>query len=147
MASIKMAYVVQTCPRCGTQLLKVAAGAKIIGSPLLTCKGCGETYKTDMRVEWHEYPSKWTLWGVPLIILGIGLLVALFVGGEILVGLIAAFFGFMVGLCFTIKDIIRMMKSKKRMRNPEYLAKLLSYGLISTTEYERFMRRASGKKD
>lgn len=138
MASVTMTYVVQSCPKCNKKLLKVAAGAYIIGSPLITCKKCGNTYRTNLRKEWYEYPTKWTLWGLPLIITSGMLLVGLLMG-EPAIGIVAAIFGLFLGLCFTIKDIVRMVKSKKRMKDPEYLAKLLLYGVISKEEYEQFM--------
>ena len=142
MAHVKMTYLVQSCPKCGKRLLKVAAGAQMIGSPLITCKGCGSTYTTDLRVEWYKYPSKWTLWGMPLIIAGVMLLVGMLMG-EPAAGIMAAIFGLILGLCMTAKDIVRMLQSTKRMRNPEYLAKLLEGGLISPDEYATFMRSAS----
>lgn len=141
MAHIKMTYIVQSCPRCNKKLLKVAAGSQLIGSPLLTCKTCGNTYKTDLRVEWYKYPQKWMLVGLPLIITAAMLLVG-FLMGEPAVGVMAAIFGLIFGLCFTVKDLIRMINSKKRMRNAEYLAQLLLYGVISPEEYETFMREA-----
>lgn len=142
MAHVKMTYVVQSCPKCGKRLLKVAAGGQIIGSPLLTCKGCGRTYKTDLRAEWYNYASKWTLWGIPLIITGTMLLVGMLMGDPA-IGIMAAFFGLIFGLCMTAKDLVRMLQSKKRMRDPQYLAKLLEYGLITADEYETFMRSAT----
>lgn len=142
MASVKMAYIVQSCPYCGKQLLKVAAGSVIIGSPLITCKTCGHTYKTDLRVEWYKYPTKWTLWGLPLIITGAMFLVGLFMG-EPAVGVLAAIFGLILGLCFTIKDVIRMLQSKKRMRDPKHLEALLAYNVISQEEYDQFTKNAA----
>lgn len=142
MAGITMQYLVQSCPHCGKKLLKVTAGAFIIGSPLITCKKCGKTSITLLRKEWYEYPSKWTLWALPLIMAG-GILLVGTLMGDPAIGIMGASFGLLLGLCFTIKDIIRMLKSKKRMRDPEYLAKLLMLNLISTEEFDQFMRDAA----
>jgi len=142
MATVKMAYVIQSCPHCNKELLKVAVGTKIIGSPLLTCKGCGHTYRTELRTEWYDYSPKWMLWGMPLILFVIGLVVGLCMG-EPAIGLIAAFFALIIGLCITGRDVVRMIKSKKRMRNANYLAQLLLYGVTTKEQYENFMQKAA----
>lgn len=136
-----MTYVVQSCPHCGKKLLKVAAGAYIIGSPLITCKKCGGICRTALRKEWYEYPTKWTLWALPVLIAG-GILLTGACMGEPAIGVMGAIFGLVLGLCFTVKDVIRMLKSKKRMRNREYLARLLMYDVISAAEYEQLMKDA-----
>ena len=141
MAHITMTYAVQSCPHCKIKLLKVAAGSQIIGSPLLKCKKCGNTYKTNLRVEWYKYPQKWTLVGLPVIITASMLLVG-FLMGEPAIGVMAAIFGLIMGLGFTIKDLIRMASSKKRMRSAAYLNQLLQYNAISPEDYETFMRSA-----
>lgn len=142
MAHVKMTYIVQSCPHCGKRLLKVAAGGQIIGSPLLTCKQCGRTYKTDLRTEWYNYPSKAMLWAMPLIIAGVMLLVGM-VMGEPAIGVLAAIIGLIIGLCISFKDVVRMIQSKKRMRDPQYLDQLLQYGAITQSEYETFKRDAT----
>ena len=142
MASVQMTYVVQSCPHCNKKLLKVAAGMYIIGSPLITCPKCDKTYRTDLRVEWYKYPTKWILWAMPLIMSGSILLGGTLLG-EPVIGIVGAIFGLLLGLCFTIKDIVRMVKSKKRMKNPEYLTKLLLFGVISADEYKQFNNQVS----
>nr|MBR4280966.1 hypothetical protein [Clostridia bacterium] len=141
MASVTMTYTVQSCPNCNKRLLKVAAGSYLIGSPLITCKKCGKTYRTDLRVEWYRYPTKWTLWAIPLI-MAVGILIVGALMGEPAIGIMGAIFGLLFGLCFTIKDVVRMIRSKRRMKEPEYLAKLLLYGAVSIDEYEQFMQQA-----
>ena len=141
MSGITLTYIVESCPHCNKKLLKVVAGAYIIGSPLITCKKCGNTCKTDLRKEWYQYPTKWTLWAIPLV-LSVGILLTGVCMGEPAIGIMGAIFGLFFGLCFTVKDVIRMIKSKKRMRDREYLEKLLRYQIISRAEYEQWMMDA-----
>ena len=142
MATIKTTYVIQSCPKCQKQLLKVMAGTTIIGSPLITCKKCGTTYKTNLRTEWYNYQPKYMLWLLPLL-LTVSMLAVGVVMGEPAIGVAAAIFGLLFGLGFTIKDLIRMIKSKKRMRDPKHLENLLLYGVISPAEYKTFTEKLS----
>lgn len=137
MASIKMQYVVQSCPTCKKQLLKVAAGSTLIGSPLLPCKKCGTTYRTTLRKEWYAYEPKWLVFIWPLL-----LPAALFLTGTLMgdaaIGIFAALLGLLIGLCISGADLIRIIRSKKRMRDEAYLQKLLLYRAITPDEYDRF---------
>jgi len=139
MAHVKISETIQSCPRCGKKLLKVTTGAVLIGSPLITCKKCGVTYRTDLRVEWYRFPQKWTIFALPAIIAAVILLMGfLFMvksEEDILIVILVAFFGFFVGLCFTVRDVIRMLQSKRRMRDAAYLQRLLQFGVISREEY------------
>ena len=131
----------QTCPYCKKRLLTVSVGSQIIGSPLITCRKCGRTYRTNLRTEWYEYPQKWTLVGIPLIVTFTMLLTGCLMGDSA-IGIITAFLALIISLCFSIKNLIRMIVSKKRMRNAKYLAQLLHYDLITSEQYENFMRKA-----
>lgn len=142
MAHVTVHYTVQSCPVCHKQLLKVTTGSTIIGSPLITCKKCGRTYRTDLREEWYQYDHKWQLWAMPFIITAIGFVVGMLIEGMA-IAIMASAFMFIFGLCWSLKDLIRMFKSKKRMRNPEYLAQLLVYGVLTPGEYEEFMKNAA----
>ncbi|MBQ8653389.1 MAG: hypothetical protein IJ507_00495 [Clostridia bacterium] len=142
MATIRMRYMVLSCPNCHTRLLKVPAGTTIIGSPLLQCKSCGRTYRTDLREEWYKYGQKWQLIGIPLIAAGVMLLVGALME-NLAIGILAAALGFIIGLYITLKDVVRMIKSKKRMRSAAYLKQLLAYRAITPEDYERFMREAA----
>ncbi len=142
MATIKTTYMIQSCPRCGKRLLKVAAGSTLIGSPLITCKGCGKTYKTSLREEWYEYEHKATIFIVPAII-PIGMLVVGMFMGEPAIGVMAAIFGLIIALCFLIKDGIRIIMSLRRMKDAAYLDQLLQYDAISQREYEAFKQKAA----
>lgn len=142
MASIKMQYIVQSCPRCGKKLLKVPVNSTLIGSPLITCKGCGQTYKTDLREEWYEYEHKVMTFAVPAIIPVAMLVVGMFMG-EPAIGLMAAIFGLIFALCWCLKDIIRIIMSLRRMRQQSYLDKLKEYGAITQREYEEFSQKAA----
>ena len=146
MADVKMAYAVQNCPKCGKKLLKVPAGGPIIGSPLLKCKRCGSIYKTDLRAEWYAYPWKKTLWIIPPLLIGGMLLFGVLFGlviDDIAIGVASSILGIVIGLCVVGREIVRMLLSKRRMRNPQYLAQLLEHGVITQSEYEAFMRDAS----
>ena len=142
MATIKTTYVIQSCPRCNKQLLKVAAGSTLIGSPLITCKGCSHTYKTSLREEWYAYGHKAVIFVVPILIP-----VAMFAVGALMfepeLGVMAAIFGLILALCFLMKDIIRIIMSVRRMRNAAYLDKLLEYGAIAQKDYDEFKQRAA----
>ena len=141
MATIKVNYVIQSCPRCGKKLLKVAQGGVLIGSPMITCKKCGQTYKTDLRVEWDDYPAKWQVWGLPIL-----LPVLMFVIGAIManaaLGIMAAIVGLLISLGFFIKDGIRILKSKKRMKDPAYINQLFAYGIIGEHTREIYLKNA-----
>lgn len=130
MATIKMNYMIQSCPVCGKRLLKVAQGATIIGSPLIKCKHCKRTYRTNLREEWVDYDHKWQFWVIPLL-----LPILLFVIGAIIsditIGICAGVFGLILGLGLFIKDGIRIIKSIRRMKNPAYLDELVKYGILS----------------
>lgn len=142
MATINVNYWVLSCPVCGKKLLKVAQGAVLIGSPLITCKRCERTYPTSLRVEWIDYPHKWLLWAFPLILPALMFVIGgLAINAEI-AGLAAAF-GLIVGLCFSFKNVIRMLKSKKRLKDPAYIHKLFEYGAI--TEITRDYYLDAGK--
>ena len=142
MATFKTTYVIQSCPKCRNQLLKVMAGTTIVGSPLITCKQCGTTYKTNLRTEWYNYQYKYTIWLLPLLIPSFGLIVGAAMG-EPAIGVMAAILMLPFGLGFAIKDLIRMIKSKKRMRDPKHLENLLLYGVISPAEYKTFTDKLS----
>lgn len=142
MATIKTTYMIQSCPRCGRKLLKAPAGSTLIGSPLITCKGCSRTYKTSLRNEWYEYDHKATIFIVPAILPIIMLVVGMFIG-EPAIGVMAAIFGLIIALCFLIKDGIRIIMSLRRMKNTAYLNQLLQYGAISQQEYENFKQKAA----
>ena len=138
MATIKMNYLVQSCPICGKKLLKVAQGATLIGSPLITCSKCGKTYLTDLRVEWVDFPRKWQIWAIPLIVPSM-----MFVVGAIMenaaLGIMAAIVGLIIALFISGKDVVRMLNSKKRMKNPEYLSKLVAYGVITENQKNEYL--------
>ncbi len=141
MATIKMNYMVQSCPVCGKRLLKVAQGAQLIGSPLITCNHCGKTYRTDLRVEWVDYGQKWQLWGIPLLVPAL-----MFVLGAIManaaLGIMAAILGLIIALCISGKDVVRMIKSKKRMNDPAYIQKLFEYGVITEFQRDDYLKNA-----
>ena len=141
MAHTEILCAGKYCPKCNARLFWGGGGSLIIGSPLVYCKKCDRIYQTFMRVEWYEYPSKWTMIGFPIILPATVLLVGL-LAGEAATAVFAAFIMLLVGLCISAKDSIRMLRSKKRMRNAEYLERLLQYEAISREEYERFMRKA-----
>lgn len=134
MASVKIYYNVQSCPKCGKKLLKVQSGTVKIGSPFLDCKKCGVTYITPLRVEWYKYPSKWVIFAMPFIITA-----ALFVAGTIMedpvIGIVSGMFGLVFGICFVLPDVFRIFRSIRRMRDPAYLKRLLQAQLISYDEY------------
>ena len=142
MATIKTTYIIQSCPRCGKKLLKVAAGATLIGSPLITCKGCGRTYKTDLRQEWYDYERKAMVFVVPAILPIIMLIVGA-VMENLALGVMAAIFGLIISLCFIAKDVYRIIMSKRRMRDAKYLEQLLQYNAITQREYEEFKKSAA----
>ena len=139
MSHIQGSHFVETCPQCRKKLLKVPLGFTVIGSPLITCRRCGAACKTDLRTEWYNHPAKWTVWGIPLIVTA-SLLAAGTLTGEPAIGIMAICFALPILLFFTVRDIIRIILSKRRMRNPSYLRELLDHGLITQPEYDRFMK-------
>lgn len=146
MARIKVSYTVQSCPQCKRELLRIKDGVTRIGSPLVTCNGCGNTYRTTLREEWYKYTPKLLVfrWSIVLSLLsllsgcdasgGVGAFLARILGG--IIG------GFIFGLIFSIPDFVRILLSKRRMRNLTYLMKLVDYNVITWTEYEQLRKKA-----
>ena len=130
----KQRYIVQSCPKCNKKLLKVAAGSHRIGSPLITCKNCQIVYNTPLRVEWYKYGPKWMVFGLPFIMAAIMFIVGIMMN-NIPLGIMAAVIGFCIGLCISGCDCIRIYKSKKRMRDGNYLNQLLKYNVIDQNEF------------
>lgn len=138
-------YRTQACPKCGKRLLKVAEGDIVIASPLLICEDCGCVSYTKLHCEWYNHPQKWMVWGIPLIVAIVSVL--LLVLSEFYIPVIFAVSVFwIICIIFTPMDVVRIIKSKKRMRDPEYLELLLKHRVISQEEYEEFMRKANEKR-
>lgn len=141
MASIKINYTMQSCSSCGTELLSVPTGSPEIGSPLITCRHCDKTYRTNLRVEWYAYRHKWLIYGMaPLLFVTMTLFGSIM--SDPVIGIMAGFLGLFIGLCMTIKEIPRIVKSKRRMRSAAYLNQLNEYALISPEDYARFRAKA-----
>ena len=138
----RIKYRMQSCPECGAQLLKVAEGDIVIASPLLVCKDCGCISITKLHSEWYNHPKKWMLWGIPLIMAVATVLFLILCDYNTN----QAFFGlgiiWIVCIVVTAKDVIRVIRSKKRMRDPKYLAELLRCKIIRREEYEEFLSKA-----
>jgi len=146
MARIRVTYTVQSCPQCKRELLRIKDGVTRIGSPLVTCRGCGNTYRTTLREEWYKYTPKIMVLRWSLIIGALGILSGCDASGGIdvflarIVGGILG--GFIFGLIFSIPDLIRILASKRRMKNLTYLMKLADYRVITWQEYEELRKKA-----
>jgi len=130
----------QNCPECGKQLISVTTVMDDLGSPLIVCPMCGKTSYTRLRREWYNYPDKDVLWLFLLVLaIGIGAMIEGHFDPESLLfgGLMVLFV-----LVFGLVAAVRIVKSKRRMRDPEYLAELLRWQIIRQEEYEYFMRNA-----
>jgi len=115
-----------------------------IGSPLVMCPKCGKTSYTKLRREWYNYLDKDMTFIIPLsmLMLGIGGIVVFDYNPlAIALGGIAIAFSIAYGAS-AAKDIA---DSKKRMRDPEYLAELLRWRIIRQEEYEAFMHDSQHK--
>ena len=141
MATIKIPYTVQSCSACGKELLKIQSGTQEIGSPLVTCPNCGKVYRTDMRVEWYGYRQKWLVYGMAPFLFVVMLLVGSIVSDPV-IGIMAGFIGLIIGLIMTLKEIPKIVKSKKRMRSARYLEQLRQAGLITQEDYANFRAKA-----
>ena len=147
MGSGKIIYHVQSCPACNKQLLKVQVGTTLIGSPLITCKKCGKTYHTELRTEWYQYQNKWVVFIWPILLPIVFLLVGLFMQ-DMAVGVFGALFlALPIGLFMSGRETIRIIQSKKRMRNQSYLSQLLQMRIISVDEYRELVSKASKGND
>ena len=139
MAAVKRKYIIESCPKCGHQLLKVSADSAEIGSPLITCPSCSTVCRTRMRMEWYHYDMKWMVYARPLIMTVVMIAVAFVLRRpEWAVG--SGAFGFIIGLCIVLRDLGRINESKKRMSDPEYVKQLLQHGVINQSEYERLIQ-------
>ena len=103
----------------------------------LDCKKCGLTYLTDMRVEWYKYPIKWFVFFLPPFV-AVGLFLIGTIMADMAIGIFASLFCLLFGICYIVPDVIRIFKSMKRMRDPDYLKRLRQANLISIEEYEEF---------
>jgi len=141
MAHRRIRYRTQSCPKCGARVLKVAEGDIVIGSPLLVCKECGCVSYTKLCSEWYNYPKKWMLGGIPLILLAASILLIILseMAPEVIFGLAIIW---VITFGVTAMDVVRMIRSKKRMRDSKYLERLLRHRVISQEEYKSFMRNA-----
>ena len=146
MARIKVTYTVQSCPKCQRELLRSQNGVPRIGSPLVTCRGCGTTYRTTLREEWYKYNPKIMVILWPLILGGLMMLGGCDVSSGVKVFLArligSALGGFIFGLIFCIPNFIRILASKRRMKDLTYLMKLVDYKVITWQEYEQLRRKA-----
>lgn len=146
MARIKVTYTIQSCPKCQRELLRIKDGVTRIGSPLVTCRGCGTTYRTTLREEWYKYTPKIMVILWPLILGALMLFTSCDVshGVEVflarLVGGVLG--GFIFGLIFCIPNFIRILLSKRRMKDLTYLMKLVDYKVITWQEYEQLRQKA-----
>jgi len=144
---VHVKWVSQNCHGCGTKLISAAGGGLTggveIGSPLVVCPRCGKKSYTRMRTEWYNYPNKDLLWFIlPVTALGLGVIIWNENGlPDILLGAAVA----AIALGFGAAEWVRIAKSKRRMRDPEYLAELLRWRIIRQEEYEGFMRDAQKK--
>lgn len=140
-----------SCPRCNTVVMKLydrsignpllRLSGQTIGSPLLTCPNCGLVAITYLRCEWYNYPNKAQLFYLP-VLLPVILLILGSLGGDFFTGTMFAIFGLLISLCCTINYAIKILSSKKRMRNAAYLRQLRQFGRITDREFESFMRNA-----
>lgn len=137
MASVKIPYVRQSCPKCGKKLLEVPASTTVIGSPLITCKKCKTVSHTRLRVEWYKYQPKWMVFCLPLMLFAGGIVTGALMG-DLAIGIFAGILCGMIGLFISGKDIVRMILSKKRMRDINYLRQLLLINELSLDEYNEF---------
>ena len=134
---IAVLFTTQSCPACKRPVLVQLSGTIGIGSPLAVCRGCGRVYHTALRREWYTFKHKALTLFAPFLL---GCTVLL--GGFIMPNSNFVFWApvcFLVGLGVSIKNIIQMLLSKKRMGNPAYLSKLLSYGEIDSNQYQHFL--------
>jgi len=133
-----MLFSVQSCPACKRQMLVQISGTISIGSPLVTCRGCGQVYHTNLRREYYTFKHKvlTLLWP---FILGSAFMLGAFITDNSNFIFLAPIC-FIVGLCLSIKNIIQMFLSKKRMRDPAYLSKLLLHREIDHSQYQQFLR-------
>lgn len=141
---VKILYEVNSCPQCGKELFKTVAGEIVVGSPLLKCKHCKQTYVTNSKCEWYKFEHKaGYIWAVPFLIAVIVVLlaVAFFIGpiyfdeDDVVVAILVGIFIIFVSLILWVKSLCRILMSKRRMKRKSYLEELLSAGVIDQTEF------------
>ncbi|MBP3540650.1 MAG: hypothetical protein J6K72_02360 [Clostridia bacterium] len=139
MANIKMQYLVQRCPSCKKEVCRCPVGGEKLGPKIVKCKKCGLEMPTQLQVEWYEYKTKWLVFALPFLAAAMGFVVGLFMG-EPAIGVMAAIFMALIGLVISGVNIVKMLLSKRRMKNREYLEKLVKYQLITEDEFQSFMQ-------
>lgn len=149
MATIKIQYEVHSCPTCGIELFRLPVGSLEIGSPIVQCPGCKKYYRNDMKQEWYAYEKKNLVYfKIPLMFL-LFFVVGLFIGGDerVVMAVMAGAIGLFIGICVSISDIIKIIRSKKRMRDSEYLLLLLMMRIIDKSEFDTFLKNAKKKEE
>lgn len=141
MATVKTTTLVQSCKTCGKTIMKGSTVGSKIGSPLITCKHCKTRQYTPMRSEWYNYEAKILVWIWPVMLPIIGL-IAGWLMGKLLIGLIVAAVMLIVGLCISSVNIVKALLSKKRMKKAVYLQELLQFDAITNEDYYRFLEKA-----
>ena len=134
MATIKVPTVIQSCPKCGKRLMKGTPGTVAVGSPLLTCRKCGTTSRTDLRQEWCFCQSKWQVFLMPMIMALAPLLMVPFIDDPAVLVFAELFLFLPIAAVLLLLQLVRIMLSIRRMKNPEYIRKLCRYGVISETD-------------
>ena len=153
MASVKMYYTTLSCSKCGRQLFKAASGSKSIGNPLLICERCKIISRNPMLDEWYNYPHKASVILLPVlmpVLMGIIMPLLTYIMDDSgldprLMAIIGVVLGFIVALCLSISNLVAIIKSNKRMKNPEHLVKLMLTNIITEREHKELLEKAQKK--
>lgn len=100
--------------------------------------------------EWYNYSHKTSVILLPCIIpvlMGV-LMPLLMINSNIDAGisaLVGFIFGLIISVCLGISNLIAIIKSKKRMKDPEHLMKLMIMNIINQKEYQKLMSKANSQ--
>ena len=144
MVEKKKDHSLQRCPNCNMEQFKIRAGFIPVKSPLVTCRYCGTTFRTELRSEWCHFPNKMVSLYLAGCIAVASLVVLLwdFLNGDMSRALGAIQFLLWIAFFLLLRDGLRILLSIQRMKDPDYLKQLLQYQVIDEAEYQQLCSTA-----
>lgn len=118
---------------------KIYEGFIPVKSPLVTCRYCGTTFRTELRSEWCHFSDKQAAPIIAGIIAAVALVFLFldFLKGDMSESLGTIQFLLWIAFFLLLRDGLRILLSKQRMKDPDYLKQLLQYEVIDEAEYQK----------
>lgn len=150
MATIKTTTVTYSCPKCKRQLFCAPQNTYDIGSPILSCPICQLHFRNPMKDEWFNYSKKLQAFLLPalmpLMMGGVMWLLTAIGSSDLDPGamlVLGGIIGLIIGVVIAVMNVVRIIKSKKRMKSRRYLSRLLSMNIITMADFEALEKSAT----